>query len=304
MRRIRARMARSARSFDARVDMALLRHALEGYAALPKADRLPVLDEWFGLDCGVDAAEVIQANLHGMYTATLLTDSDERMKLLDFDRAALEASEDPFVQFAVAMYETKLALEAEDEARYGRLLEARPHFMEALLAFQRDRGVEIYPDANGTLRVTFGNVEGYEPADAVVYRPFTTAEGVVAKATGEDPFDAPGELVEAVNAADYGPYAPDKIGSLPVNFLSTVDTTGGNSGSATLDDQGRFVGLLFDGNWESMISDWDFLSDVTRSIHADVRYMLWFMDRIDHADWLLEEMGIDPAFSLAESEGE
>jgi hypothetical protein len=95
---------------------------------------------------------------------------------------------------------------------------------------------------------------------------------------------------------DYGPYASEGLGSLPVNFLSSVDTTGGNSGSATLDSEGRFVGLLFDGNWESMISDWDFLPEVTRSIHVDVRYTLWVMDRIDGAWHLLEEMGVEPAF--------
>ncbi len=299
MRRIHARMARSARSFDARVDMALLQRNLEGYAALPKAERLPVLDEWFDLDGELPAGEAIAYRLHGMYIATDLVDSDQRMALLDADRATLETSDDPFVQLAVAMYDTDLELEAEDEALDGRLLEARPRFMEALLAFQEDSGVEIYPDANGTLRVTFGTVQGYEPRDAVVYRPFTTAEGVAAKATGEEPFDAPRALIEAVADADYGPYASESIGSLPVNFLSGVDTTGGNSGSATIDDQGRLVGLLFDGNWESMIADWDFLPDVTRSIHVDIRYTLWVMDRIDHAWHLLEEMGVEPAFRPA-----
>ena len=244
----------------------------------------------------VDAAEAILTTLHGMYTATALTDSDARLALFDADLATLEASEDPFVQFAIAMYDTNLELEAEEEAIEGRLIEARPKFVEALLAYQTAQGIEIYPDANGTLRVTFGNVMGYVPRDAVLYLPFTTAEGVAQKATGLPPFDAPAPLLEAIAAADYGPYASEAIGSVPVDFLSDVDTTGGNSGSATLDDQGRLVGLLFDGNWESMIADWDFLPEVTRSIHADVRYMLWVMDRIDHAWNLLEEMGVKPAF--------
>jgi len=304
MRRIRARMARMARSFDARVDMALLQHTLEGYAALPEAERLEALDKWFGLEDNAEPLPAIQTTLHGMYTATSLTDAAERMALLDTDRATLEASKDPFVELAVAMYDTNLALEAEDEALDGRLLEARPKFIEALLAFQTAQGVEIYPDANGSLRVTFGNVMGYEPRDAVLYLPFTTAEGVAKKATSEAPFDAPAPLLEAIAAADYGRYASESIGSLPVNFLSDVDTTGGNSGSATLDDHGRLVGLLFDGNWESMISDWDFLPEVTRSIHVDVRYTLWVMDRIDHAWNLLEEMGVEPAFKgVSPSEG-
>ena len=304
MRRIRGRIARMARSFDARVDMALLQHNLERYAALPEAERLPVLDQWFGLVGDVDPAKAISETLHGMYAATDLTDSKQRMALLDADRPTLETSYDPFVMLAIAMYDTNLALEAEEEALDGKLLEARPRFMEALLAFQEARDVEIYPDANGTLRVTFGNVRGYEPRDAVVYLPFTTAEGLAAKATGEEPFDAPERLLEAIADADYGPYVPPGLDSPPVNFLSSVDTTGGNSGSATIDDQGRLVGLLFDGNWESMISDWDFLPEVTRSIHVDVRFMLWVMDRIDGAWHLLEEMGVKPAFKPAGSEGE
>jgi hypothetical protein len=295
--RITARIQRSARSFDARVDMALLQRTLEHYATLPAAERLPALDEWFGLDGESDANEMIAGTLHRMYIATQLTDAAARLALLDRDRAALEASEDPFVRLAVALHPTWLELEAREEALDGRLLVARPHFMDAMLAFETARGKEIYADANGTMRVTFGKVTGYAPQDGVVYLPFTTAAGVAAKATGVEPFDAPPSLLEAVAAADYGPYASKKIGSLPVNFLSDVDTTGGNSGSATLDGHGRFVGLLFDGNWESMISDWDFLPAVTRSIHADVRYMLWVMDRIDNADHLLEEMGVAPAFN-------
>jgi hypothetical protein len=296
MARIRARVARMARSFDAQVDQARLQRTLEHYAALPDAERLAVMDDWFGFDGAADPATAIGARLDGMYGATSLVDADQRMALLEADRAALEASEDPFVQFAVAMYDTNLALEAEAEALKGKLLEARPPFMEAHLAFQQARGEEIYPDANGTLRVTFGTVQGYVPRDAVVYQPFTTAGGAAAKATDKEPFDAPEELLKAVAVHDYGPYESESIGSLPVNFLSGVDTTGGNSGSATLDAEGRLVGLLFDGNWESMISDWDFLPEVTRSIHVDVRYMLWVLDRIDHGWHLLEEMGVDPTF--------
>jgi len=294
--RIKARIARSARTFDAQVDMALMQSTLEAYASLPESERLQVLDEWFGITADVPVSEAIASTLHGMYMATDLTGIDARLALLEADRATLEASDDPFVELAVAMYDTDLALEAEEEMLDGQLLEARPRFMEALLAFQTDRGVEIYPDANGTLRVTFGNVQGYEPQDAVLYLPFTTAEGVAAKNTGVEPFDAPPALLEAVVEADYGPYASDELGTLPVNFLSDVDTTGGNSGSATIDNEGRLVGLLFDGNWESMIADWDFLPEVTRSIHVDIRYVLWVMDRIDHAWNLLEEMGVEPSF--------
>lgn len=296
MAKTRGFLAMMARNFDAQVDRAILGQVFEDHAALPESVRLEALDQWLGLDGEVDPAKAIASRLETMYAESRLVDPEARLALLDAERSFFEASDDPFVQLAVAMYPTLLKLEADKEAFEGRLLEARPRVMGALLAYQQTTGSEIYPDANGTLRVTFGNVTGYVPRDATVYLPFTTAEGMAAKATGVTPFDAPTRTLEAIAEKDYGPYVSEEIGSLPVNFLSSVDTTGGNSGSATIDADGRLVGLLFDGNWESMISDWDFLPKVTRSIHVDVRYMLWVLDRIDDAGHLLEEIGVAPAF--------
>jgi hypothetical protein len=293
--RLVASQARSRRSYDAQVDRAMLEHVLTLYAELPQSQRLASFDRWFGIGSDGVEPEALASNLTAMYDATSLTDHEARMALLDADRAALEASEDPFVRLAVATYDEDRRLELEEEDLEGRLVEARPRFIEALLAFSEAQGRTMYPDANGTLRITFGTVEGYAPRDAVDYRPFTTAAGVAEKATGVEPFDAPEPLLAAIAERAFGPYAAAD-GSLPVNFLSSVDTTGGNSGSATLDAHGRLVGLLFDGNWESLVSDWDFVAEVTRSIHVDIRYVLWVMDRIDGAWNLLEEMGVEPVF--------
>ena len=172
MARTRGFMARMARNYDPQVDQAILAQIFERYAALPPAVRLEALDEWFGLDGEVDPAEAIAAKLDAMYADTTLVDADARLALLDAERAEFEASEDPFVQLATAMYDILLQIELDQEAIEGRLLEARPRFMEALLAYQRAMGNEIYPDANSTLRVTFGNVVGYAPRDATVYLPF------------------------------------------------------------------------------------------------------------------------------------
>ena len=150
----------------------------------------------------------------------------------------------------------------------------------------------VYPDANRTLRITFGTVRGYQPRDAVSYGPFTTAAGIVEKETGQAPFLSPPGLIEAIQARDFAPYGSGEPLQLPVDFLSTADTTGGNSGSPTLNGRGELVGLLFDGNWESLIADWEFLPAVTRSIHVDVRYLLWVMDRVDNAEHLLRELGL------------
>ena len=112
----------------------------------------------------------------------------------------------------------------------------------------------------------------------------------------EQPFDAPDDVLSAIAEQEWGPYADPELGSVPVDFLSTLDTTGGNSGSVTFNARGELCGLLFDGNYESMGSDWVFDPVSTRSIHVSSQYMLWTLDRVDGAHRLLREMGIDPAF--------
>jgi len=185
-----------------------------------------------------------------------------------------------------------LQREKEAKEQAGMLQQLRPKYMEALISFLKSRGESVYPDANGTLRVTYGTVTGYQPRDAVLYTPFTSLEGIVEKETGQDPFNTPPAALRAMRERRYGRFLKDSIGSVPVNFLSTCDTTGGNSGSATLNGKGELVGLLFDGNYESMISDWDFLPEITRSIHVDIRYILWLMEEVDRATWLLREMNV------------
>jgi hypothetical protein len=132
----------------------------------------------------------------------------------------------------------------------------------------------------------------------MVYTPFTTLPGVVAKNTGQEPFATPPALLGAMKNQGSSRFAMASLGTVPVNFLSTLDTTGGNSGSPTLNGRGELVGLLFDGTYESIISDWDFLPKKTRSIHVDIRYVLWVMDELGGAGHLLEEMGVGPAAEL------
>ena len=133
---------------------------------------------------------------------------------------------------------------------------------------------------------------GGSPFDGMAYLPFTTLEGITQKDTGIDPFNAPQRELDLIAARDYGEYELEAINSVPVNFLSDLDVTGGNSGSATLNANAELVGLLFDGTYESINSDWDFDPRTTRSIHVDSRYMLWVMDKVDGAGVLIDEMDI------------
>ena len=117
---------------------------------------------------------------------------------------------------------------------------------------------------------------------------------MLAKNTSKEPFDVPAKLVSAATAKKFGPYVDASLGEVPVDFLADLHITGGNSGSATLDARGNLVGLVFDGNYEAMASDWLFLPEITRSIHVDIRYVLWLLDAVDGGDHLLTEMGVTP----------
>ncbi|MEM1106615.1 MAG: S46 family peptidase [Pseudomonadota bacterium] len=275
------------RRFDPAVDLAEWQVFLDGYLSQPAAARIAAYDSALGLGDEVSRSALSQ-RLEDFYAETTLSDAERRLELMEASAEALEASDDPFMQIAVALYETDRALEEADKELSGRMARLRPLYMDAIRAWQADLGSIAYPDANSTLRVTYGSVMGPPEGGPA----FTTLEGIAAKHTGEAPFDAPAAQLEAIAARNYGPYAMDALESVPVNFLSDLDVTGGNSGSATLDSQGRLVGLLFDGTLESVNSDWDFDAETTRAIHVDTRYMLWVMETLEGARWLLNEMTI------------
>jgi hypothetical protein len=150
----------------------------------------------------------------------------------------------------------------------------------------------VYSDANLTLRVSFGVVAPYSPRDGVSKGAFTTLEGVREKNTGKEPFAAPRELLDAIREKRYGQFRDPLLGTVPVNFISSADTSGANSGSAVMNKRGELVGLNFDSTYESIVKDWYFDSAITRAIHVDIRYMLWVMAEVDHADNLLAELTI------------
>ena len=151
---------------------------------------------------------------------------------------------------------------------------------------------KIFPDANSTLRVTYGKVDGYEPRDAVKYEPVTYAEGIIEKyIPGDYEYDLPKHLIHLVDNKDYGQYK-DKNGKLPVNFIATNHTTGGNSGSPALNAKGELIGLNFDRVWEGTMSDLNYDPEICRNIMVDARYILWVVDKYAGAQRLIDEMTI------------
>ncbi|MGL4219857.1 MAG: S46 family peptidase, partial [Shewanella sp.] len=291
MTRFKASMERIDRRYAASVDKAVLLDMLKRYAALPEAQRLPAMDKAFGIDNKVNEAKLAKT-LDKMYAKTELGNKDVRLAWMEKSVDDFKASKDPFIQFAVAMYDTNMSEEKKEKELDGELMKVRPQYMDAIIAYNLEQGKPVYADANSSLRVTVGHVKGYSPKDGLVAVPFTRLEGIVQKDTGIDPFDAPKQQLELIKQKQYGDFYMKSIDSVPVNFLSTLDTTGGNSGSPTLNGRAELVGLLFDGVYESIIGGWAFDNEINRSIHVDSRYMLWVMKYLDGADNLLAEMEI------------
>ncbi len=292
---IRQSLERLDRRFDPKVDEAVTQHfILDYYRNVPASQRVEAFDRWFGLDSASDPSAAVQTRLEAMYSKTDLVSSKARLELMDASVQTMASAKDPFIQLAVRLYPSDQEMREEEREHDGRLQLLRPRYMDALIEYLKLEGTTVYPDANGTLRVTYGTVKGYSPRDAVFYEPFTSLRGVIEKDTGKEPFNTPPKALAEMRAVTGGRWFMQGIGSVPVNFLSTVDTTGGNSGSPTFNARGELVGLLFDGNYESMIADWDYMPGITRSIHADIRYVLWIMDEVDHADSLLTELGVNP----------
>jgi hypothetical protein len=293
--RLREGLERLEKTYDPAADRALLRHALVEAAGLPAGQRIAPLDLAVGLAAGQDAAAAgarIDAALDRLYAGTGLGDKAVRLALLEKGPAA--APGDPFVALALALDPLEQQQREQEKARAGARSRVAPIYAAALL---EQAGGLLAPDANSTLRVTYGTVKGVTPRDGLAYTAQTRAAGILEKdRPGDSEFDVPAPLRAVLLATPDRSghrFADARLGDIPVDFLSTVDTTGGNSGSAVLDRQGRLCGLLFDGTYQSVASDLLFDPVATRSIQVDSRYLLWYLAEVARAGHLLAEMGVE-----------
>lgn len=291
IQRIKASLQQLNQKMDLRVDLELALNFLKHYAQLPAEQRLPELDRFFIISDGVNQ-EIVRHKLEAMYRRTALHDETERLAWMDRTPEEFMQSDDPMIAYAVALYQSNLQQEQLRKTAEGQMLTVRPLLMQSLIAFNNARKKSMYADANGTLRIAYGVVKGYQPKDAVWYQPVTTAPGLLAKVTDLPPFNAPSAQTDALKRAEFGRYLHSGLKTLPVNFLSTADVTDGNSGSPTLNRRAELIGLLFDRVSESTISDWYYDDNLSRAIHVDSRYILWQMEQVDGAFNLLAEMAI------------
>ncbi|MCL1142315.1 S46 family peptidase [Shewanella gaetbuli] len=308
MKMFRAGLKRIDSSFDVEVDKTLWLQDLNAYIGQPL--KVEVFDN--ALNNATDHQDFV-AKVDGIYALTELTNPEVRLAWMDKSVAEFESSSDPFIRLAVDVHDTNMALEKADKELAGKLSKVKPLYMEAIIDYYKANNWPVYADANRTLRITYGMVDGYQSKDALYKQPFTRLEGITAKHTGEEPFNAPEKLLKAIKAKDYGKHEISSVyndprswfckltscvepkndfNSVPVNFLSSVDTTGGNSGSPVFNGQGELVGLNFDSTYEAITKDWFFNPTITRAVHVDIRYILWMMDKVDHADNLIKELDL------------
>ena len=275
------------RRFDPKVEKALLAHVLGRYQQLPDAQRVAEFDAAFGRT----PAE-LKLKLDALYAATGLGEEATRLAQFEKAKAGQPLGDDALLAIAGPLVQAQLRLENEAKTREGESLRLRPAYMQALFAWRNSQGRALYPDANRTLRISYGKVESLHPRDSVTYSPVTTVAGIVEKNTNAYPFDAPKPLLAAIAKGDFGNTADPALGTQTVNFLTNLDTTGGNSGSPVLNAKGELIGLNFDSNWESVSASWWFDPRYKRAVHVDMRYMRWLMDKVYPAHDLLEEMGV------------
>ncbi|MBC3869933.1 S46 family peptidase [Undibacterium oligocarboniphilum] len=282
------------RNYVENVDKALVLNSLKQYAAQPAKDRNADFDSIMGIKDGMSEAD-LKALLDKIYAGSKLADKASRAAWLSAKPEDFKASDDSFIKAAVAMYPASLKREAEEEELAGKIQQSYANYMKAKIAYMKSKGQAVYPDANSTLRVTFGKVAGRDhgTADGLAWAAFTTVNGIPPKATGQGEFNAPAAQLAAIKAKDFGKYVDPHLKTVPVAYLATLDITGGNSGSAALNAKGELIGLAFDGTLDSIISDWDYNKANTRSIQVDLRYMLWQMKHVDKADRLIKEMGAE-----------
>lgn len=273
------------KDFNADVDRAVAKRMFQIYRE--NNDRLPSIYEKIDAEFGGNS----DAYVDWLYDNSRCT-SLEKVQQLRAEAdvtAALQA--DPAYELTMSIIALYRELYPAVIAAEQKFSEGHRLYIKGLMTMQPDKAWAS--DANFTIRLTYGNVLPYSPADGIVYNHYTTIDGVMAKEDPTNPveFTVPARLKELYEAKDYGRYA-DKNGDLPVAFLVNCDITGGNSGSPVMDKKGRLIGLAFDGNWEAMSGDVAFEPELQRTIAVDIRYVLFVIEKYAGAKWLIDELTI------------
>ena len=236
-----------------------------------------------------NSAEAIDLFVDDLYDRTLMADPQKRLEMLEMTPKQLHALNDPLIELVAGIEKELKLIREEDKSVNQQYKDLKKTYMAAVLEMKDGK---IAPDANSTIRFTYGNVEGYQPADGIYYKAFTTLKGVMEKETGTFPFRVPEKLKDLHQNKNFGQYKDEKQDDIVTCFLNTTNVTGGNSGSATLNAKGEQVGIIFDMTYESVIGDYYVIPELQRTISVDIRYVLFITEKFSGAKFIIDEIGL------------
>jgi hypothetical protein len=271
------------------VERALLTYMLRKADELPPGQKVEVLEKRFGNLKGEARRRAEEDFARQVVDSKRFAEASALTGLFSMSAAQLRELHEPLIELAVELGQEVLQIQMRTQKFNNEVTHWRPLLLEGMSEM---RGIKPYPDANRTLRFTYGEVKGYVPREAITYAPFTSLSGVIEKDTGSEPFNVPEKLKQLYRAHDFGMYAlPDKQ-DVPVDFLSTTDIIGGNSGSPIMNARGEQVGIVFDGNYEGLGNDFFYNEAKGRTISVDIRYVLFIADKFGGAGYLLKELDL------------
>jgi hypothetical protein len=271
------------KDYEPELDKKILKKIIGDARTFPETQSVSAFSKY-------ENAEELNEQIDEMYDDTELLDIEEYKALLFGPTDDVNDLDDSAILFAKEFYELDDEAENKRDARNGNLNVFLAEFMEVKKLFL-DKS--FIPDANRTLRLTYGYVRGYEPADAIYYSPISTLKGVIEKGEDEGDYKLLPVIRELYEKKDFGNFKDEKLDDVPVAILYNTDTSGGHSGSPIMDAYGRLVGVNFDRPIEATINDFVWSEEYSRSIGVDIRYVLWITQKVGHADFLLKEMNVE-----------
>lgn len=271
--------------YDAGLDRDFMDKMLRQALAWPETEQLKGLNELFS---GPKQDQKLDKFLGRLVTKTSLMDRDALLKQLEANPLKFFGMKGDLIDIAREMNGMVAELRQRAQTNEGQLAKLLPAYLDLKIA----SGVDFVPDANSTLRLTYGNVKGYEPEDGVYQSPFTTVSGLIAKGTAEGDYEINQNLVKAYQKGGAEKYQHPGLKDVPVGLLYNLDTTGGNSGSPVMNAKGELVGVNFDRAFTATINDFAWNEAYSRSIGVDIRFVLWTLDKVSDAGFLIREMGV------------
>ncbi|TDQ11983.1 S46 family peptidase [Pedobacter metabolipauper] len=275
-------------AYDIEADRRIFKRMLTDAAALSMNQKVTAVNKVTSK--GSNSTAAIDEYIENTFGLTRLKDPDYVMNTLLQSPRSIAAYNDGLLLFEKDLAKQVLELKPEKDRREGILNKLMGDYVNVKEKFLKK---DFVPDANSTLRLTYGYVRGYSPADASYMQPYTSIKGILEKGTTGNPdFAYPAQIKTLWNAKDFGTFAKKELNDVPVSFLYNMDTTGGNSGSPIMNANGELIGVNFDRAYGATINDYAWNESYSRSIGVDIRYILWVASKIDKADFLLKEIGI------------